>query len=97
MITHFVFCLCLFVSFTGYSLLDPVSTPKGVDFCVHDRFYSRLKGSRAPSSGRFFIRATLRRSERYLQMYLRVSNRVVRFIIMLKLSIQKLKSIHLKI
>ena len=32
-------------------LFTPESTPKGVDFCVHGRLYSRLKGSRAPTSG----------------------------------------------
>ena len=34
-----------------------MSTPKGVDFCLHNRFYSCLQGSRAPSSGRFDMRA----------------------------------------
>ena len=34
-----------------------MSTPKGVDFCVQDRFYSSLKGSRSPSLGRFDMRA----------------------------------------
>ena len=28
-----------------------MSIPKGVDFCMHGRFYSRLKGSHAQSSG----------------------------------------------
>ena len=46
---------CLFVgSFTGY--FTPTSTPKVLDFCVHGRFYSRLKGSRAPSSRRLRIK-----------------------------------------
>ena len=40
-----------FVCF-DHRLFTSVTTPKGVDFCVHGRLYSRLKGSRAPSSGR---------------------------------------------
>ena len=44
--------VCLFVCF-NHRLFTPASTPKGVDFCLHSRLYSRLKGSRAPSSGRF--------------------------------------------
>ena len=43
--------VCLFVCF-DHKLFTPASTPKVVDFCMHGRLYSRLKGSRAPSSGR---------------------------------------------
>ena len=42
----------LFVCF-DHRPFTPASTPKGMDFCVHVRLYSRLKGSRAPSSGSF--------------------------------------------
>ena len=60
-LTFFFFCsksdhpvtFQLFVCFV-HRLFTPVNTPKGVDFCVHGRFYSCLKGSRAPSSGRLF-------------------------------------------
>ena len=41
----------MFVCF-DHRLFTPANTPKGVDFCVHVRLYSRLKGSHAPSSGR---------------------------------------------
>ena len=43
---------CLFVCFE-HRLFTPASTPRELDFCVHGRFYSRLKGSRDPSSERF--------------------------------------------
>ena len=43
--------VCLFVSLTGYFTL--VSILKGVDICVHVRFYSRLKGICALSSEKF--------------------------------------------
>ena len=43
--------VCLFVCF-DHRLFTPASTPKGVDFCMHGRLYSRRKGSCAPSSGR---------------------------------------------
>ena len=42
---------CLYVCF-DHRLFTPVSTPKGVDFCIHGCLYSRLKGSHAPSLGR---------------------------------------------
>ena len=46
--------VCLFVCF-DHRLLTPASTSKAVDFCVHGRLYSRLKGSRAPTSGRCML------------------------------------------
>ena len=42
----------MFVCF-DHRLFTPASTPKGVDFCMHDRLHSFLKGSRAPFSGKF--------------------------------------------
>ena len=48
---------CLFVCLFFHRLFTPASTPKGEDFCVHCRFYSRIKGSSAPSSGRFDMHA----------------------------------------
>ena len=56
-----------FFFFFEHRLSTPVGTPNlsmqvkmqptylalGVDFCVHGRLYSRLKGSRATSLGRF--------------------------------------------
>ena len=49
--------MCLFVCLFRSQAITPTSTPKGVDFCVHGRLFSCLKGSRAPSSGRFDMRA----------------------------------------
>ena len=53
---------CIIINLTtdvcfDHRLFTPASTPKVVDFCMHGRFYSRLKGSRAPSSGRFDMHA----------------------------------------
>ena len=48
----------MFVCFV-HRLFTPASTPKGVDFCEHGHLYSRLKGSRAPSSRRIIIADTL--------------------------------------
>ena len=45
----------LFVSITFF--LTPANTSKGVDFCMHGHLYSHLKGSRAPSSGIFYMHA----------------------------------------
>ena len=39
-----VVCFSIFI----HRLFTPASTPKGVDFCMHDQFYSRFKGSHAP-------------------------------------------------
>ena len=52
------FVLILFVCFV-HRLFTPASTPKGVDFCVHDRLYSRLKGSRAYPYSKFSIPLSL--------------------------------------
>ena len=47
----------MFVVCFDHRLFTPASTPKGVDFCVHGRLYSHLKGSRAPPSGSSSIKA----------------------------------------
>ena len=46
----------MFVCFV-HRLFTPLSTPKGVDFCMHDCFYSCVKGSHAPSLGKFDMHA----------------------------------------
>ena len=43
-----------FVCF-DHRLFTPASTPNGVDFCVHGRLCSRLKGSCAPNSERCML------------------------------------------
>ena len=37
--------------FFVHRLFTPASTPNGMDLCLHDWFYSRLKGRRASSLG----------------------------------------------
>ena len=48
--------VCLFLCF-DHRLFTPAITPKGVDFCVLGRLYFSLKGSRAPTSGKFDMHA----------------------------------------
>ena len=45
-----LFFLFFSFAYAGYQLLR--APPVGMDFCVHDRFLSRHKGSHTPSSGR---------------------------------------------